>query len=58
MHIYVASSRRNTYFPEVVAALRAAGHEVYDFRNPPNGAPGFKWTKVDAKCMDWTPAEY
>lgn len=26
MHIYVASSWRNTYYPEVVQALRDAGH--------------------------------
>ena len=32
--IYVASSWRNPYQPEVVAALKKAGHEVYDFRNP------------------------
>lgn len=32
--IYVASSWRNKYQPEVVAALRKAGHKVYDFRNP------------------------
>ena len=31
MHIYVASSWRNTYYPEVVQALRDAGHEVYTF---------------------------
>ena len=35
MHLYIASSWRNTYYPEVVQALRDAGHEVYDFRNPP-----------------------
>ena len=58
MHIYVASSWRNTYYPEVVQALRDAGHEVYDFRNPPTGAPGFHWTDVDPNCMDWTPVEY
>ena len=58
MHIYVASSWRNTYYPEVVAALREAGHEVYDFRNPPTGEPGFHWTDVNPDCMDWTPAEY
>ena len=58
MHIYVASSWRNTYFPEVVQALRSAGHEVYDFRNPPSGDVGFHWTDVDAACADWTPAEY
>ena len=38
--IYVASSWRNQYFPEVVRALREAGHEVYDFRNPPHGGNG------------------
>ena len=39
--IYVASSWRNEYYPEVVEKLREAGHEVYDFRNPPSGDPGF-----------------
>ena len=58
MHLYIASSWRNTYYPEVVAALRDAGHDVYDFRNPPSGDPGFHWTDVDINCTDWTPAEY
>ncbi len=58
MHIYVASSWRNTYYPDVVAALRDAGHDVYDFRNPPSGDPGFHWTDVDPDCMDWTPEQY
>ena len=44
--IYVASSWRNPYFPDVVNRLRAAGHEVYDFRNPPHGGAGFLWTDV------------
>ena len=35
--IYVASSWRNEFQPEVVKTLRALGHEVYDFRNPPHG---------------------
>ena len=39
--IYVASSWRNPYQPEVVAALRKAGHEVYDFRNPKDNPGGF-----------------
>lgn len=56
--IYVASSWRNQYFPEVVAALRAAGHEVYDFRNPPHGGNGFHWTDVDPKAFDWTNEQY
>lgn len=58
MHIYVASSWRNTYYPDVVTALRNAGHDVYDFRNPPSGDPGFHWTDVDEHCADWTPAQY
>ena len=37
MKIYVASSWRNTYYPQVVETLRQAGYEVYDFRNPPTG---------------------
>ena len=44
--IYVASSWRNGYYPEVVTKLREAGHDVYDFRNPPSGDPGFKWSSV------------
>lgn len=43
--IYVASSWRNARQPVVVEHLRAQGHEVYDFRNPPN-ASGFSWTEV------------
>lgn len=56
--IYVASSWRNKYFPEVVAALRAEGHEVYDFRNPPHGGNGFRWTDIDENAFDWTFDEY
>lgn len=58
MKIYVASSWRNTYYPFVVSALRDAGHDVYDFRNPPNGAPSFHWTDVDPHAIEWTPSEY
>ena len=54
-NIYVASSWRNGYYPEVVAKLREAGHEVYDFRNPPSGDPGFKWSAVSEDYMDWSP---
>ena len=42
--IYVASSWRNDFYPEVVEALREVGHDVYDFRNPPSGDGGFKWS--------------
>lgn len=57
-HIYVASSWRNEHYPDVVDKLRAAGHDVYDFRNPPSGDPGFKWANVDPRYIEWTPEEY
>ena len=56
--VYVASSWRNQYFPEVVKRLREAGHEVYDFRNPPHGGAGFHWTDIDPNAPDWTYAQY
>ena len=56
--IYVASSWRNKYFPEVVTRLREAGHEVYDFRNPPHGGAGFHWTDIDPDAPAWTYAQY
>ena len=56
--IYVASSWRNEFYPEVVEALRRAGHEVYDFRNPPSGDEGFKWSCVAENYMEWSPQVY
>ncbi len=56
--IYVASSWRNVYYEGVVKALREAGHEVYDFRNPPTGDEGFKWSGVSEDYMEWTPQQY
>ena len=44
--IYVASSWRNKYQPEVVTALRKAGHEVYDFRNPKDNPGGKIQTEI------------
>jgi hypothetical protein len=43
--IYVASSWRNPTQPAVIATLRAAGLDCYDFRNPPNST-GFSWRQV------------
>ena len=56
--IYVASSWRNQFYPSVVTRLREAGHEVYDFRNPPHGGAGFHWTDVDENAPSWTFPEY
>ena len=58
MKIYVASSWRNSYQPEVVKVLREMGHNVYDFRNPPNGKGGFAWSDIDENWMEWTTSEY
>jgi hypothetical protein len=44
-YVYVASSWRNPVYPGIIAALRAAGIDHYDFRNPPGG-PGFSWDQV------------
>lgn len=56
--IYVASSWRNQYYSEVVKCLKAEGHDVYDFRNPPNGGSGFHWTDVDENAPNWSFEEY
>lgn len=55
--VYVASSWRNVFYPEVVDRLRAAGHEVYDFRNPPHGG-AFHWSNVDPDFQNWTVEQY
>lgn len=55
MKIYVASSWRNEFQPEMVELLRHHGHLVYDFRNPGTGGPvgpdtpmrGFSWKQCD-----------
>jgi len=56
--IYLASSWRNRYQPEVVAALREAGHEVYDFRNPAPGNPGFHWSEIDPNWENWRASHF
>lgn len=58
MKIYVASSWRNKYQPEVVTALIAAGHKVYDFRNPAPGEKGFAWSDIDPNWEQWTPSQW
>lgn len=50
-HIYVASSWRNPYYVGVVAAMKSAGLDFYDFRNPPGGT-GFAWREVGMPSYD------
>lgn len=56
--IYLASSWRNPRQPPVLQALRGAGHEVYDFRNPAPGNTGFSWSAIDPQWLKWTPAQF
>ena len=56
--IYVASSWRNEFQPKVVEVLRAAGHEVYDFKNPEEGGGGFQWSDIDPGWGTWQTEEY
>jgi hypothetical protein len=56
--IYVPSSWRNLRQPEIVLTLRAAGHQVYDFRNPPTGIRGFAWSEIDRDWKSWDAQAY
>lgn len=56
--IYVASSWRNAQQADVVARLQAAGHEVYDFKNPRPQDHGFSWSEIDPDWKGWTPEKY
>ena len=56
--IYLASSWRNPNQPRAVEMLRAAGHEVYDFRNPKPDKPGFSWGDVAEDWKGWWPGEF
>ena len=54
MKIYVASSWKNEKQPAVVQELRAAGHEVYDFKSN----AGFGWSMIDPAWEKWTVEQY
>lgn len=63
MKVYIASSWRNLYQPQVAQELRAEGHEVYDFRHPIvrhpiEGDPGFYWSEIDPKWERWSYAKF
>ena len=58
MKIYVASSWRNSFQPDVVKQLRSLDHEVYDFRNPKEDDNGFHWSEIDPNWENWTSDEY
>ena len=54
MKVYVASSWRNERQSTVIAVLRDAGHDVYDFRE----SKGFHWSEIDPEWKKWTPGIY
>ncbi len=56
--IYVASSWRNPLQIGIVAALKAAGLDVYDFRNPAPDKSGFSWREIDPDWPLWTPKQW
>lgn len=58
MKIYVASSWKNSYQPNVVNQLNFAGHNVYDFRHPSKDDNGFSWSEIDPNWKEWTPNDY
>jgi hypothetical protein len=64
--IYLASSWRNLYQPNMVDLLRQSGHQVYDFRNPGEGwnspvpgvLKGFAWSDLDPAWKEWDNESY
>lgn len=58
MKLYVASSWPNVLQQAVVHTLRAAGHEVYDFKQPMPEAKGFGSSEVDPEWKAWVPERF
>lgn len=58
MKIYLASSWRNDYQPELCLKLMDWGHEIYDFRNPRTGENGFHWSEIDPNWELWRPEDF
>lgn len=57
-YVYVASSWRNKYYPDVVEHLLAAGIDVYDFRHPAPDNNGFSWAEIDPNWKSWTGEQF
>ena len=58
MKIYIASSWKNQFQPEVVTVLKNLQFEVYDFRHPAPDDNGFHWYNIDPGWEDWTTVQY
>jgi hypothetical protein len=59
VNIYVASSWKNKFYPEVIATLKEARPQdkFYDFRNP-EGGTGFSWAEIDEDWENWNTEKY
>lgn len=55
---YVASSWRNEYHNDVIELLNRFKQQVYDYRNPDDGAHGFAWSHIDVNWGKWSTKEY
>lgn len=53
----MASSWSNPRHPGVLAALRAAAFDVYDYRNPPAEGAVFAWPDI-LPVNEWSPARF
>ncbi|MEQ8685478.1 MAG: hypothetical protein RIE86_09300 [Imperialibacter sp.] len=58
LKIYVASSWKNDFQPEVVKCLRLLGHQVYDFKNPGPNDHGFHWSEIEPTYKWWSADEF
>jgi nucleoside 2-deoxyribosyltransferase len=62
INVYVASSWRNGFYPDVIKALQEMPSamlpmNLYDFRNPPERS-GFAWSEIDPDWKLWSFKEY
>jgi hypothetical protein len=57
LKLYVASSWKNPFYPDVVKALQAE-HEVYDFRHPEPGNDGFHWSLISPDSATWSTRQW
>ena len=58
MKIYLASSWRNEFYPDVLAMLREWDYDVYDFRRPVPGCLPFTWEEIDPNYRKWTSRQF
>lgn len=57
--LYVATSWRNPYQPEIIRIAREMGFDVYDFREPSPGIYGFGWKQIEqAPVKEWSYERY